>query len=133
VSGRRGKTNGKAGTKRGKRPMPWEIVRSGAGREWKFTDGYVLRWGTTYAVSEEYATLAEADAARERHGFAEAGNLSSSEIRGALADMRLDAAREAREARLVALGYELPSEEQRAQNVREITDHLLHGSGKTRG
>lgn len=41
--------------------------------------------------------------------------------------------REAREARLVALGYELPTAEQRAQNLREITDHLLHGSGKTRG
>jgi hypothetical protein len=39
-------------------------------------------------------------------------------------------AEESREARLVALGYELPSAEQRAQNVREITDHLLHGSGK---
>jgi hypothetical protein len=79
--------------------MPWEIVRSGSGREWKFPDGYVLRWGTTYAVSVEYATLEEADAARERHGFVEAGNRSSSEIRGALADMRLDAAREAEVAK----------------------------------
>lgn len=129
MSGRRGKTNGKAGTKRGKRPMPWEIVRSGTGREWKFPEGYVLRWGTTYAVGEEFETLAEAYAARERHGFAESENRSSPEIRAALADVRLD---DVREARLKAAGFELPSAEQRAQNVREITDHLLHGSG-TRG
>lgn len=35
--------------------------------------------------------------------------------------------REAREARLKAAGFELPSEEQRAQNVREITDHFCKG------
>ena len=39
----------------------------------------------------------------------------------------LEARAKAREARLVALGFELPSDEQRAQNIREITDHFCQG------
>ena len=45
------------------------------------------------------------------------------EVMGALRDRWHDR----REARLVALGFELPSDEQRAQNIREITDHFCQG------
>lgn len=107
--------------------MPWEIVRSGTSREFKFPEGYILRWGTTYAVSEEYATLGEADAARKRNGFTKDGNRTAGDVRALIADLDLRAVVDEREAGLKASGFELPSAEQRAQNVREITDHFCKG------
>lgn len=115
--------------------MPWEIVRSGTSREFKFPEGYILRWGTTYAVSEEYATLGEAEAARKRNGFTKDGNRTAGDVRALIADLDFRAAVAESEAEriaesnaaLEARGFDPVSSEQRAQNVREITDHFCKG------
>ncbi len=115
--------------------MPWEIVRSGTSQEFKFPNGYILRWGTTYAVDEQFATLGEAEAARKRNGFTKDGNRTAGDIRALIADLDFRAAVTESEAERVAesnaaleaRGFDPVSAEQRAQNVREITDHFCKG------
>lgn len=108
----------------------WEIVRGGAAGDW------LLRYALG-CVNRPFATYAEADEARREAGLEDTDRepVESFEDREARLEYQtarrvaeLEAERVAESnAALEARGFDPVSAEQRAQNVREITDHFCKG------